>query len=280
MIEFTKHVTMVCFAASYLLALGLEAWALLRPRPILRLVSAGCVLAGLFAHTLFLVNAFFLAEQQPLLSSPYGSLLFLSWILAVFAVAGDLHHRRVAWGLFVLPLVLVLIGLAKVLPLNDRDVSFGGWWQGEQVWGTVHGVLLILAFVGACVGFLASVMYLVQAHRLRAKVPPGKGLKLLSLERLEQMNRRAITLTFPLLTAGVLVGLGQLLQHPASLTFPPDLKIVGAVGGWLVLGLLLYLRIGAHLRGRSVAQLTIVAFVLLLGSLVASHSVIGQGVGQ
>ena len=49
-------------------------------------------------------------------------------------------------------------------------------------------------------------MYLFQAHRLRAKTPPGQGLRLLSLERLEAMNRRAVYLSFPLLTAGVIAG--------------------------------------------------------------------------
>ena len=67
---------------------------------------------------------------------------------------------------------------------------------------------MLLAAVGVCVGFLASVMYLVQAQRLRAKIPPGEGMRLLSLERLEAMNRHAINLAFPLLTAGE-IGLGK-----------------------------------------------------------------------
>ena len=40
-----------------------------------------------------------------------------------------------------------------------------------------HGFLVLLAAVGVCVGFIASVMYLVQLQRLRAKVPPGQGMK-------------------------------------------------------------------------------------------------------
>ena len=67
--------------------------------------------------------------------------------------------------------------------------------------GLVHGILLFLAAVGMSVGFLASVMYLVQARRLRAKANPVSGLKLLSLERLETMNRRAVNLAFRVRTA-------------------------------------------------------------------------------
>jgi ABC-type transport system involved in cytochrome c biogenesis permease subunit len=41
---------------------------------------------------------------------------------------------------------------------------------------------------------------------------------------------------------------------------------------WIVFALLLYMRYGYHLNGRRLAQLTIVAFVLLLFTLVSSHT--------
>ena len=60
-------------------------------------------------------------------------------------------------------------------------------------------------------------MYLVQARRLRNKVNPAVVVPMLSLERLETMNRRALNLTFPLLTAGLLVGT-LLLRHDQGTT--------------------------------------------------------------
>jgi ABC-type uncharacterized transport system permease subunit len=53
--------------------------------------------------------------------------------------------------------------------------------------------------------------------------------------------------------------------------------VLGAGVLWLVFAILLYLRYGAHLRGRRVALLTIVAFVLLLFTLVASHTGVQGG---
>jgi ABC-type transport system involved in cytochrome c biogenesis permease subunit len=150
--------------------------------------------------------------------------------------------------------------------------------QEERFWGLIHGVLLVLAGVGVCVGFLASVMYLVQAHRLKAKILPGDGLRLLSLERLEQMNRRAIAWAFPLLTAGVLVGLALIQNQGTTGTWDwKDPKILGTVVLWLVFAILLYLRYGVHLRGRRVAQLTIVAFVLLVFTLASTHTSVPGG---
>src|SRR5262249_47655151 len=122
--------------------------------------------------------------------------------------------------------------------------------------------------------FLASTMYLLQAHRLRAKAPPGKGLRLMSLERLEAMNRRAINLAFPLLTAGLLLGALIMLQD--RVPGWTDRRILGAGVLWLAFAVLPSLRYGHHLRGRQVAVLTIVTFVLLLGCLALPHPV-GKG---
>src|SRR6266446_6324232 len=160
------RVTVFCFAASYAVALGLELCHLLSPRPILRYLSLGFGAAGLFAHTVYIL-------LQPLpLASPFASLLFLAWILAVFYLYGSVHHRRLAWAIFVLPLVLGLVALAELarpaeLPRDEVSSLFG--FYGEHFWGMIHGWLLLLAAVGVCIGFLASVMYFVQLHRLRSK---------------------------------------------------------------------------------------------------------------
>jgi ABC-type transport system involved in cytochrome c biogenesis permease subunit len=271
------RVTLVCFAASYGVALLVELLHLFQPRRVHRLLGTLFGAAGLLAHTLFLARIFFLAPEIPPLSSPYGSLLFLAWIFAIFYLYGSLHHRRVVWGVFVLPLVLAFIGLAALAQPDSGEASALSWWQGEKFWSTLHGVLLLLAGVGICVGFLASVMYLIQAHRLRAKVPPRQGMRLLSLERLEEMIRRAITLAFPLLTAGVLIGMAQMVQHAGEVQNWLDPKVLGTAGLWLVFALLLYLRLGAHLRGRNMALLTIVAFLLLVFTLGATHTVVQGG---
>lgn len=255
-----EKVSIFCFAASYGVALALELAHLFSPRPVLRYVGLGFGAAGLLAQLIYLL-------VQPLsLASPAGSLLFLALILVIFYVYGTLHHQRLAWGLFVLPLILGLIGLAVVQ--HQPNVTSESGWTG--VWGIAHGVLVLLAAVGVCVGFIASVMYLVQLQRLRAKAPPGQGMKLMSLERLEAMNRRAILWSFPLLTAGLLVGVALQVQQDTFLRDWGSAKILSSLGLWLVFAILLYLRYGIHVRGRQVALLTMVAFAVLICMLVSS----------
>lgn len=267
-----ERITLFCFGASYAVTLVLELLQLTRPRPVQRLLGLLFVGAGLVAHSLYL------AVQRPPLALPFGTILFLAWILAVFDVYGTVHHRQIAWAVFVLPLVLLMVALASTLPITETvERPWLPDWNaltGERFWGIVHGGLVLLAAVGGCVGCIASLMYLLQARRLRAKLAPEEGLRLLSLERLEAMNRRAINLAFPLLTAGLLVGLALLVQREEPYQEWAAPKILGAVGLWLTFGVLLYLRYGIHLPGRRLAYGTIVAFFLLLFTLAATHPVV------
>jgi ABC-type transport system involved in cytochrome c biogenesis permease subunit len=269
-----EGVSRFCFAASYAVALGLELIALARPRPLVRVAGLAFGAAGLFAHSAFLLY------HRPTYAAAYGSLLLLAWVLAVFYLYGAVHHRRLAWAVFVLPVVLALVGLAGPinpggLPKPYEPPEFLEPLRGEKFWGAVHGVLLLLSAVGVCVGFVASVMYLVQARRLRQKRPPLGGVRMLSLERLEAMNRRAVNLAFPLLTVGLVVGAALLAHRAEPAQTWTALKFLGAYGLWLVSAVLLYLRYGLHVRGRHLAFGTIAAFALMLATLAVAHPVAG-----
>jgi ABC-type transport system involved in cytochrome c biogenesis permease subunit len=247
-----------------------------------RLLASAFGAAGLLAHTLLLARWFLLVEPPVPLSSQAGSLLFLAWILAVFYLFGSLHRRKLSWGVFILPLVLGLVGLAAwfapaATPRNKTQ-PLGNIQQWELDWGIVHGALLLLAAVGVCVGSIASVMFLVQARRLKAKALPNPRFRLLSLERLEEMSRRAIILAFPLLTAGLLVGIALMQQQTAGFAEWGHVKIVSTVLLWVVFAILLYLRYAIHGSSRRVALLTFVAFVLLLFALTSAHHFGPEGI--
>ncbi len=266
-----QNVTLACFGLSYLLALLLELARLKWPKPGLR--TTGLILggAGLFAHS------WFLAVHQPSPATAYGALLAVAWVLGIFYLYGSLHHAKRAWAIFVLPFVLALVGLAFVLVSTDADAQSFALESGQRFWGAAHGILILLASVGVCVGAIASVMYLIQARRLRKKLNPLGGVKMLSLERLESMNRRAINAAFPLLSVGLLIGV-LLLKSENVIT--PDwfsLKVLGTVGIWIVFLVLLYMRYAVHLPGRRLAMLTIFSLVLVVAVLIADHSFARRG---
>jgi len=267
-----QGITHACFGLSYLLAFGLEVIRLVRPSAGLRIASLVAGAAGLFAHTAFI------AYHQPTPAAPYGSLLLLAWVLALFYFYGAIHYARQAWGVFVLPVVIGLVWLSLLLSGGGAaPVSVPSWLSGDRFWGAVHGTLILLAAVGISVGFLASTMYLIQSHRMRSKVNPTRVVPLLSLERLETMNRRAVNAAFPLLTAGLLVGLLLLSnEHDAPANWF-SLKVLSTAGLWVVFLVLVYLRYGTNVPGRRLATLSIAAFGLLLVALIASHPFVVGG---
>lgn len=259
-----QHVTHASFGLCYTLAFALELARARWPRRGLRLAGLAAQAAGLVAHTAFL------AFRHPPPADPDGALLTVAWVLAVFSLYGAVHHARQTWAVFVLPVVLLLSGLAFARVQGPLTADAAYLPSGDRTWGVVHGSALLLAAVGVSVGFLASVMYLVQAARLRAKTNPLRGPKLLSLERLEAMNRRAVTAAFPLLTVGLVLGL-LLLKPESEPAAWLSVKALGTVGLWVLFGLLLYLRYAAHVPGRRLAVLTIAAFGLTVVVLAANH---------
>jgi ABC-type uncharacterized transport system permease subunit len=272
MLSFSEKITVLCFAASYLTAFALELWHQFRPRPILRFFALGFGGAGLLAHIIYLLMQCVIAPTLAL-ESPTGSLFFLALILAVFYVSEAIHHRRIAWALFVLPVVLGLIGVGVLLQ-HPGAASAASW---QSFWGMTHGTLLLLAAVGVSIGFIASIMYLVQLRRVQAKLPPNQGMPLLNLERLELMNRRAILWSFPLLTAGLLAGFALQLANGTLTQDWTSVRILSVVGLWLVFAILLYLRYRAHVRGRQLALWTMFAFAILMLALVSPHSFVQGG---
>ena len=258
------NITHACFGLSYLVAFGLELIRQFRPTRLTRLLSILFGSAGLLAHTVFLI------VHQPTPAAAYGSLLLLAWVLATFYLYETLHPKRQPWAIFVLPVVILLVGLSFAF-LGDSPSGEHSWFAGDHFWGMVHGSLVVLACVGITLGFLASVMYLIQTHRLRRKMNPIGGMRLFSLERLETINRRGINLAFPLLTVGLLLGAMRVQASPHPEGGWTNLKIVATVGLWVAALLLMYLRYGAHLPGRRLALLTIVAFALMLVTLFAAH---------
>ncbi|MBX9580013.1 MAG: cytochrome c biogenesis protein [Gemmataceae bacterium] len=262
-----QGITHACFGLSYLLAFGLELARPAWPAAGWRAAALTAGAAGFVAHTLYL----FIHHPTP--AAPYGSLLWLAWVLALFYLGGTVRHAEQAWAVFVLPVVIGLVGLSLALTALSPDLpafDLPGWLAGDRFWGVVHGSLILLAAIGVSVAFLASVMYLAQARRVRHKVNPARVVPLLSLERLETMNRRAVNLAFPLLTAGLLVG-SFLLRHDHDVDSWLSLKVLSTGGLWVVFLVLLYLRYAADVSGRRLAWLSIAAFGLLLVALGAAH---------
>src|SRR5215470_15010273 len=103
-------ISVFCFAYTVVLVLELVRifyWPALRQSVIIFFA-----LAGLLAHTLYLANRAITAPATPL-SSPFDWDLLGAWGLVLVYLYLSWYHPKTSIGIFLLPLVLGLIGLAK-----------------------------------------------------------------------------------------------------------------------------------------------------------------------
>jgi len=259
------RLSVLCFGGTYGLALLCDLARFAVRWPGRWWATLGLTSLAWIVQTAYLGNLTLVNHQLPV-TTAFESMIVLSWVLAGVGLYLIVRAPRpVAVGMFVLPLVLGLVMIAGFWA--PREDWLHPRWSGATVfWGTAHGLLYLVGAVGSCVGAAAGLMFLAQSHRLKHKRPPRFGFALPSLEQSERVNRAAITVAFPFLTAGLVVGLA--LEVVAEQTGMPrvgwsDPKVVGGVAMWLVFAILLHARFRPEMRGRRVMLLTLVAFVSL-----------------
>jgi ABC-type uncharacterized transport system permease subunit len=254
-------INIICFAASYTVALALEIFGLWKPLRLGRYAEIIAAGAGLVAHTWYLGVRVANQPAAPL-SSQQEWFLLAAWLLAAVYVAARFYYPQKSLGLFLLPGLLGLVGAATLASSQPLAA-----YAAPRVWGLAHGIFLMLGTIAVLVGFFAGLMYLIQSRRLKQKLPPIARFRLPSLEWLERMNSRSLGAATLLVLAGFLTGvLTQLAQdnaHRLSWTNPVVLSLT-LMTVWLLVAEVFRMIYPAARQGRKVAYLTVAAFVFLL----------------
>lgn len=257
-------ISIFCFAASYSLALLLEVVRIVLRRYRLPLRTAAFVaLAGFVAHTIFLAHRASVSEASPL-SSEFDWYLLASWTLAALYVSLAIARPNMALGLFLLPAVLALIGVAQFASQEPFAVE-----RASRFWGNVHGSCLLLGAVTVILGFLAGLMYLLQSYRLKHKLPATTGFKLPSLEWLQRLNSRALLMSVILIGAGFVSGvILNNIQHRHEVDYvpwsDPLVILTGLMFGYLLVAEIFSVVYRPARAGRKVAYLTVASFLFLV----------------
>jgi hypothetical protein len=231
---FLSGISIVCFVASYAVALACEASRLAFRSGVRGAVMLGFATAGLVAHGLYLG---WRAATEPAvpLSSPFDWYLLAAWLLAAVYIYLMLANPRTPVGLFLLPVVLALVGAAQLSSREPFPQS-----PATQAWGMIHGMFNLAASVSVALGAVAGSMWLIQAGRLVRKQPPAQGFRMPSLERLAHVTARTPGVAAWTAAAGFASGLvlnAVNRRHGLLETVPwtdPVVLRMGVLVAWLV----------------------------------------------
>ena len=254
-------ISLVCFSTSYAITLALEVSRLFFRMPIRVVVMLLFAVIGLAMQTLYLYNR---ATAPGLASVPLSNwhdwYVIAAWVLAAAYVFLAASRPRTSVGLFLLPVVLVLIGVAYAFP-QDRSLA---QTSAENVLGIAHGVLLLLGTIAISLGFVAGLMYLAQSYRLKQKLPPRPGFKLPNLEWLQRINKQLLAVSSFFIALGIIAGaILNLVKHQEVPWGDPIVIMSGVLLAWLTVATIFEWTYKPAQQGRKVAYLTVASFIML-----------------
>ncbi len=187
-------------------------------------------------------------EVESLLGLAVASLFFLVWWL----------YDAVSLGIFAIPATFFLVFIPALGP--DR-YTFPS--EGVRVsWLVAHIVALMMAYAALCFSMLASVLYLLQERRIKAKPKAGGNAWWLPfdwlppLDTLERIAHATLEFGFPCMTVGLVIGSVLAQETALGAAYFRDPKVIASFVSWGIYVLLLLVRRSAGLRGRRAAYLS------------------------
>lgn len=253
-------VTLTCFLFSYLTVWFIELFRFIRPFRYRHSVAVFGMLAGLLAHSIFLGNQLLTESSTRMLNSWFQWIVLGAWGMAVVCTILIVRNPERSIGLFLIPMILALIGLASAM----KDSQPFAAQTAIDLWGQVHGVSLLLGTMFICQGLAFGVMYLLQSFRLKSKKRSGRLFQLPALEFLRSMNRLNLFVSVIALGVGLLSGVFLNLSRQGRVDWLSSGVLVSfALFIWVAVAAILEYSSKGSLGGRRSAYLSIANFVFL-----------------
>lgn len=213
---------------------------------------------GFAFHTIALSVRVFDVRQIPL-TNFYEAMSFFSWVLVLIFLMVEYRYRILVLGSFILPLAFLTLISAAALPQQIESLNPAV----QNVWVLIHVSLTILGLVAFTVAFVMGVMYLIQERLLKSKRFNSLYDELPSLDLLDEFNRKAVVLGFPLLTLGMITG-AILSQNIWKAYFSLQPVETLTLVTWLFYLVMLHGRLTVGWRAKKAAYLAVLGFATVV----------------
>ena len=219
---------------------------------------------GLLAHTFVIGMHSVQAGHAPLVGTSAAISAFV-WLLGLAYLYIELTTDERSMGVFVAVIMVVLY----IIPALDPTVTPRPPILQSPLF-TLHVMSTLLAYASFALAFVLGITYVLLFKEIKAKHLRFFYTRLPSLQILDVMNGRAVTVGWVFLTLGVAIGgiwASQLHASPdpraQAMSFA-DPKILVAMFCWGVYSFALFARRVIGWSGRRAAYLSALAFVLVL----------------
>jgi len=246
---------------AYLMALLLFLFSMLLHRPHIELVGIGALAVGFCVHGAGLVLRGLRAGMITI-TNTYEALIFYSWVivLAFQAIAVTIRKYREAralMGLLSSTLAFSMIALAASPLFSQEPQPIAPILRSH--WLALHVSCAILGEGFFAVAFVSSILLLWFDRKRRT----GQESRV-SLDLLDNLSYKAIAMGFPIFTLGGLFFGAIWAQHAWGRYWSWDPKETFTLVTWLVYVVYLHLRVGFGWRGRRLAWVAVIGFLLAL----------------
>jgi len=240
----------------YIVGLFHSVAAVTAKKDIFYRIATASVGVGFALHTAFLLYRGVEQSQLPL-TGLKEALAFFAWTVTLCFLISYFRYRIKPLGLFLLPLITVLmLGtiFLKSSPVPEFLKSYWFYW---------HIICVFLAYGMFFMTFIASLLYLAQERELKGRQPKTFYYWLPSLVLLDDLFYKFLIAGFSFMTLGLLAGVMWAEQDWVQ-GWESDPKVLAALATWAIYLLLIYLRLTAGWRGKRAALMSMVGFVSVL----------------
>jgi cytochrome c-type biogenesis protein CcsB len=214
--------------------------------------------AGFALHTINIVFRYVSAGHIPI-TNPHEATSFFAWCIVFIFFLLQFRYKIMLLSSFIMPIVFFLMLASSMLSREMKPLSpvLQSYWLG------IHAVFAFLGNAAFALAFGIGLMYLVQEHYVKSKHPGGLFGRLPSLQTLDEINYRLITIGFPLLTLAIITG-ALWAESAWGSYWNWDPRETWSLITWFIYAIVLHARLIAGWRGRRAALLSIIGFFTII----------------
>lgn len=252
------HLFIILTVALYGCATAAYLACLVRTSPSLTRWAGRMLAAGFIAHLLSTIHLANKMKYLPL-TNMQESLSFFSLAIVGAFIYFERRFKVTTLGSFVVPVALMMLLASSSLHGEVRQLH--PVLQSNWFW--FHALLAFASYACFTIAAGIAVMYLIQRYFLKTKHFGALFQKLPSLETMDDISYRCLTVGFPLLTVAIISGSIWSEQAVGSY-WVWDPKQTWSLIIWLIYAALLHGRLTIGWRGKRAAILSILGFIVVL----------------